>query len=70
MNVFTCWLNTKFAQSTIVSFFSGKPNETFEFGNSVESCNSDKFCKSGDFEKKKVLNLVLFEKKWSIRQSY
>ena len=62
MNVFTCWLNTKFAQSTIVSFFSGKPNETFEFGNSVESCNSDKFCKCGYFEKK-VWNLVLFEEK-------
>ena len=41
--------------------FSGKPNETFEFGNSDESCNSDEFGKSGDFEKK-VWNLVLFEK--------
>ena len=47
--------------SILLSNFSGKLDESFEFGNSGESGNSCKFSKCGDFEKQ-VWNLVLIEK--------
>ena len=50
--------------SLLLSNFSGKLDESFEFGNSGESGNSCKFSKCGDFEKKSVKSGA-YRKKWN-----